>query len=290
MAVTTNPLTGVFDADRTHSSFQFAVRHMKVATFRASFRDVDARLIADASELRLEGAARVESISIADPPEFREHVVRGADFFDADNHPEILFRSERVDLTENGAATVEGELTIKGLSRPITATGTWERPVEDTFGSLRAALELRAPRPARLGADLADAASRRRRRARLGRRTHRPARTRQTALAVRLVAASGSLRRGSYNRMLLEAAARELPRGVAFEFLSGLEDLPHYSEDADVEPAHRAVRRLRAALGAADAVLISTPEYNASLPGALKNALARASSAPSGRRRSCAKC
>jgi polyisoprenoid-binding protein YceI len=105
---------------------------------------VDARLIADGSESRLDGAARVESISIADPLEFREHVVRGADFFDADNHPEILFRSERVDLTENGAATVEGELTIKGLSRPITATGTWERPVEDTFGLLRAALGLRA--------------------------------------------------------------------------------------------------------------------------------------------------
>ncbi|MGB0095006.1 MAG: YceI family protein [Solirubrobacteraceae bacterium] len=113
MAVTTDPLTGVFDADRTHSSFQFAVRHMKVSTFRASFGDLDARLIADASGLRLAGAARVESISIADPPQFREHVVRGADFFDADNHPEILFRSQRVELAENGTATVDGELTIR---------------------------------------------------------------------------------------------------------------------------------------------------------------------------------
>jgi polyisoprenoid-binding protein YceI len=144
MEVTTDPLAGVFDADRTHSAFQFAVRHMKVSTFRASFRDVDARLIGQASGLRLEGTAGVESISISGPPEFREHVVRGADFFDADNHPEILFRSERVELAGNGAATVEGELTIKGFSRPITATGTWERPVEDTFGALRAALELRA--------------------------------------------------------------------------------------------------------------------------------------------------
>ena len=90
---------------------------------------------------------------------------------------------------------------------------------------------------------------------------------------MRLVAVSGSLRQGSYNRMLLEAATRELPRGVEFELLQGLESVPHYREDADVEPAHPAVRRLRAALGAADAVLISTPEYNASLPGALKDAL-----------------
>jgi chromate reductase, NAD(P)H dehydrogenase (quinone) len=90
---------------------------------------------------------------------------------------------------------------------------------------------------------------------------------------MRLVAVSGSLRRGSYNRMLLEAATRELPRGVEFELLHGLQSVHHYSQDVDVDPAQPAVRRLRAALGAADAVLISTPEYNASLPGAPKNAL-----------------
>ena len=90
---------------------------------------------------------------------------------------------------------------------------------------------------------------------------------------MRLVGVSGSLRRNSYNRMLLEAAAQELPRGVEFALMQGLEAVPHYSEDADVEPAHPAVRRLREALAAADAVLLATPEYNASLPGALKNAL-----------------
>jgi polyisoprenoid-binding protein YceI len=71
---------------------------MKVATLRASFGDVDAWLVTDGSGLRLEGAARVESVSIADPPEFREHVVRGAESFDAENHPEITFRSQRVEL------------------------------------------------------------------------------------------------------------------------------------------------------------------------------------------------
>ena len=90
---------------------------------------------------------------------------------------------------------------------------------------------------------------------------------------MRLVGVSGSLRRNSYNRMLLEAAARELPRGVEFELMQGLEVVPHYSEDADLEPGHPAVRRLRDTLSAADAVLVATPEYNASLPGALKNAL-----------------
>lgn len=144
MAVTTHPLAGVFEADRNHSSFLFAVKHMKVSSFRASFSDIDARLIGDESGLRLEGAARVASISITDPPEFREHVLRSADFFDADNHPEVTFRSERVDLAEDGTATVEGELTIKGISRTVTAAGTHQPPIEDPHGSLRTALELRA--------------------------------------------------------------------------------------------------------------------------------------------------
>ncbi|MBA3429473.1 MAG: YceI family protein [Actinobacteria bacterium] len=144
MAVTTDPLTGVFEADRNHSSFLFAVRHMKVSSFRASFSDVDARLIGDESGLRLEGAARVESVSITDPPEFREHVVRNPDFFDVDNYPQITFRSNQVDLAEDGTATVAGELTIKGISRPVTATGSHQPPVEDPYGSLRSALELQA--------------------------------------------------------------------------------------------------------------------------------------------------
>lgn len=83
-------------------------------------------------------------MSIKSPPEFREHVINGEDFFDARNHPEIAFRSSRVELAEDGSARVEGELEIKGISKPITASGSYEPPVEDPFGSVRAALELSA--------------------------------------------------------------------------------------------------------------------------------------------------
>lgn len=84
---------------------------------------------------------------------------------------------------------------------------------------------------------------------------------------------SGSLRRGSHNRALLEAAARELPDGVALEFFERLGDIPPYNEDLDVEPAPEAVAALREAISSADGVLIATPEYNGSIPGQLKNAL-----------------
>ncbi len=84
----------------------------------------------------------------------------------------------------------------------------------------------------------------------------------------------GSLRRGSYNRLLLEAAAAELPHAVTLEVYEDLADVPPYNEDSDEDGATpEAVRALRDAIAAADAVLISTPEYNASVPGQLKNAL-----------------
>ena len=83
----------------------------------------------------------------------------------------------------------------------------------------------------------------------------------------------GSLRRGSYNRMLLQAAAAELPVDVAFREWDGLASLPAYDEDCDFLSLAPSVTALRRELFRADAILISTPEYNHSLPGALKNAL-----------------
>jgi chromate reductase len=84
---------------------------------------------------------------------------------------------------------------------------------------------------------------------------------------------SGSLRRDSHNRKLLRAAAGELPPGARLAVWEGLASLPVYDQDLDVAPAPAEVRRLRDAVAAADAVLISTPEYNHSIPGGLKNAL-----------------
>jgi chromate reductase len=90
---------------------------------------------------------------------------------------------------------------------------------------------------------------------------------------VRILALSGSLRRGSHNTLLLRAAAELAAPGDEIVLWSDIGALPHYNEDDDVEPAPAAVAELRSAVRAADAVLIATPEYNHSLPGALKNAL-----------------
>ncbi len=144
MIVTAQPFTGMFVADADHSSFQFEVTHMHVGTFRGAFTDVAASVVVDERGARLEGRIQVGSISIRTPAQFREHVVNGADFFDATNHPDITFRSGEVRLAEDGTFHGEGELTIKGITKPVVTTGTYRAPVEDLHGSLRTAIELHA--------------------------------------------------------------------------------------------------------------------------------------------------
>jgi chromate reductase, NAD(P)H dehydrogenase (quinone) len=90
---------------------------------------------------------------------------------------------------------------------------------------------------------------------------------------MKILGISGSLRADSYNTKLLRAVAELLPRDVELELWSGLKAVPPYDEDDDVQPGPAAVSELKAAIAAVDAVLIATPEYNASIPGVLKNAL-----------------
>jgi chromate reductase, NAD(P)H dehydrogenase (quinone) len=90
---------------------------------------------------------------------------------------------------------------------------------------------------------------------------------------MKVLAVSGSLRRASHNTNLLRAAVELAGEEVDVELFDGLKDLPPYDEDDDVDPAPVAVARLREAIAGADAVLFSTPEYNSSVPGQLKNAL-----------------
>jgi len=84
---------------------------------------------------------------------------------------------------------------------------------------------------------------------------------------------SGSLRRESSNTRLLRAAAAKLPPGARLRVFDALTAIPPFNEDHEKLPAGQALFQLRRELTAADAVLISTPEYNGSFPGQLKNAL-----------------
>jgi polyisoprenoid-binding protein YceI len=139
MAATATPLSATYTADPIHSSFNFAVKYQGVSVFRGNLDAVEATLAGG----RLEGTAQVESISIRTPEQFRAHVL-SPEFFDAANHPEVRVGSDELDLREDGTAKVAGQLTIKGITKPIVATGTWTAPAADAFGNSRGHLNLEA--------------------------------------------------------------------------------------------------------------------------------------------------
>ncbi|MPY60172.1 NAD(P)H-dependent oxidoreductase [Streptomyces spongiae] len=93
-------------------------------------------------------------------------------------------------------------------------------------------------------------------------------------MSVRILALVGSLRAGSHNRQLAEAAVKHAPEGVEIELFEGLAEVPFYNEDIDVEGSVPAAAiRLREAAGQTDGFLFFSPEYNGTIPAVLKNAI-----------------
>lgn len=111
-------LTGDWTLDPVHSTCGFLVTHDGVAKFRGQFEQVEATL----KDGVLVGRARVESVTTA-VPELKESLL-SPDFFDAARTPTVAFRSTDIRVADDGAAEVDGVLTIRGVSRQMTARGT----------------------------------------------------------------------------------------------------------------------------------------------------------------------
>jgi polyisoprenoid-binding protein YceI len=111
--------TGTFNLDPVHSTFGFAIKHNGVSTFRGQFEQVDAKL----EDGVLVGTAQVESIKTA-IPDLKGHLL-SPDFFNAAQTPTVEFRSTDIRLDEDGGAEIDGELTIRGVTKAVTARGTF---------------------------------------------------------------------------------------------------------------------------------------------------------------------
>jgi polyisoprenoid-binding protein YceI len=136
------PAGTTWAVDKVHSNVGFAVKHMVVSTFRGRFEDYDATLTANEDgTLRLEGRVSADSISVKDE-NLAAHL-KAPDFFDTERHPYVTFSSTLI-RAEGNALIVDGELTIKGNSRPIEARGTISEPAV-TFGDVeKIGIELEA--------------------------------------------------------------------------------------------------------------------------------------------------
>lgn len=131
--VAAQPFTGTFLAVPEPSTFAFAVRHSGVFWYRGALSDVAATLRSHGDALELEGVASVDSISVVQPPAMRKSVL-GPEFFDAERHPELTFRSTAIHLADGSRAEIEGELTMRGVTRPVIAVGRYAPPRQSSFG------------------------------------------------------------------------------------------------------------------------------------------------------------
>jgi polyisoprenoid-binding protein YceI len=109
---------GTYELDPVHSTFGFAVTHNGVSKFRGHFEQVEAKL----EHGVLTGSARVDSIKTA-TPQLKDHLV-SPEFFNAGVTPTIQFRSTDIRAADDGTAEIDGVLTIRGITRAVTATGS----------------------------------------------------------------------------------------------------------------------------------------------------------------------
>jgi polyisoprenoid-binding protein YceI len=128
---------GTWQLDPIHSTVSFEVDYL-AGTFKGQFRDVAANLEVGDS-IRLAGEAKVASVDVKDE-NLAAHL-QSPDFFDAERHPELRFTAG--DIRLNGdAVSVDGEITIKGVTKPVTIAGTAAGPVTDDSGNERIGLKV----------------------------------------------------------------------------------------------------------------------------------------------------
>jgi polyisoprenoid-binding protein YceI len=132
---------GIWRVDPVHSSVQFAVKHMGIATVRGKFTRFEGTIEVgeDLASSRAYGKVDVSSIDTDEPD--RDAHLRSADFFDVDHYPEITFESTRVEPLDEESSAVYGNLTMHGVTREVRLDVNVEGTDTDPWGNERVGLE-----------------------------------------------------------------------------------------------------------------------------------------------------
>jgi polyisoprenoid-binding protein YceI len=145
MAETKTHLTGKYVIDPVHSRIGFAVRHAMVSKIRGTFNEFDGSGFFDAdvpSNSRVQLTIKADSIDTRNAD--RDAHLRTNDFFDMDNHPEITFTSTSVEAAGDDAFLVTGDLTVRGVTHPVTLDFEFTGAATDPFGNNRVGFEGKA--------------------------------------------------------------------------------------------------------------------------------------------------
>jgi polyisoprenoid-binding protein YceI len=128
---------GTWDIDPVHSEVSFSVRHMMVSKVRGRFGSFSGQIVTGEDVTGSSVTATIDATSIDTNNEQRDDHIRSADFFDVANHPTWSFASSAVRV-DDGELRVDGELTIKGVTRPVTLSLEVEGFGPDAYGGTRA--------------------------------------------------------------------------------------------------------------------------------------------------------
>lgn len=131
--------TGTWQVDKVHSSVDFEVKHMVVSTFRGGFEEFDVTLTSDGEGVRLAGVVDAASLKVRD--ENLAGHLRSPEFFDVERYPQIRFESTLVSR-DGDQVTLEGDFTVRDVTKRVQATGTVVDAHEDAYGGTRLGLEL----------------------------------------------------------------------------------------------------------------------------------------------------
>lgn len=129
--------------DASHSEITFKVKHLVISTVSGKFTDFDATVIADKedfSDAEVTFSAKIESITTGN--EQRDGHLKSADFFDAANHPELSFKSTSIKQLSGSDYELNGDLTIRGTTKPITLKAEFGGIQQDFYGNTVAGFEL----------------------------------------------------------------------------------------------------------------------------------------------------
>ena len=132
---TTKIPTGTWSLDPVHSSIGFAVSYAGVGTFRGTFKEFDAKLV----DGRLECVVKVASV-VVDDEQLAGHL-QTPDFFDAEQYPELRFVSKTIER-DGGRVSNDGDLTLRGVTKPVEIAGTVTGPLENAYGQQRIGFDL----------------------------------------------------------------------------------------------------------------------------------------------------
>jgi polyisoprenoid-binding protein YceI len=135
-------LTGDYTIDPTHSEIGFSVRHAMVTTVRGQFTEYEGALHLDGTEPANSTAeVTIKVASIDTHQAQRDEHLRTGDFFDVASHPEITFRSTAAEFVGDDACRLTGDLTIKGVTRPVAIDFTFNGAAKDAYGNERVGFE-----------------------------------------------------------------------------------------------------------------------------------------------------